>query len=1374
MFTTEMKLKGLLAVIIGLSSYVNASGKGQDYVFTGQAGSPFYPLQRNQNQYINPSEIVPFQQSPFRTLDSHSSYLQSRDLQTSDLPIHLQNTLPQYRTPRPSQILNDQNTGQRSTPSGFRQLQNLKPTTIRPNYSHLFAKTHNRDPSQTETFLGQITLQNPARESGRFENFKSTRGFPEKQRVGSPEGFREPLEDTRGNSIHFGSNNRPDYLNHRTRIVAPASSKRTGKSQVRNYFVNTNGDVSSPTKQPAKPKSDSSSSSSLGQSLAFNFDKNKKSFIPKREKAGDLEPLLEEPLKYDFGTNNDDEVEVIKSPHETSNIGKSSVVNATEPTHDNYEYVEVDTQEPFDSTEYYSDEIYESHENNKSDGSLENDIHSSDYNDEEDDEEHHELHEKQVEQLKGNITSNTSGSSSTTTSTKPITTNKANFQSASDKTKSDKEEVVTPFSIPVIHDEHVANYEDLGEEPELVTSVVTSKTVINNTIIASATTSPAVTESLKTATESSGMRQVENSTDTWVVIASVQTSRSVSGARYLPSSIVEQDVRVKLLNEHSQEHDDDETTQNYSEEEDTTEEETTTVSSTKPKTSTESLTDKLDRAQSDLSTGLLTGGLGNNIAVIKESPEKIDMSTMEDIKLTTSTTKAPYPQVNIRKYSPSNRRTTTRRPRPQPKNKKPFNVNQPQGDQPNKKMTEVTLTSLLPPGYKLNASDDKSSKLLDEILNRVKNKKVEETSDGKTTTEISKSTDVKVDDISKFLPPGYKPQNEQEKSTESSSLKNTKSDDISKFLPPGYKPSSTEEKTTEGSLSKITKADDISKFLPPGYKLPKSDEKTTESSSFLKNTKSDDISKFLPPGYKLSKTEKTTESSIFKNTKADDISKFLPPGYRVPKYKSTTESGLSKNTKADDVSKFLPPGYKLSSSTTLKPIEQDALQGIKVQPVDLSAFLPPGFKPSQEDNTSNVADISASVSSTTKKPVASNGGKVVFPSRPGGGVRKSATRTTPKSHIEESARNTPPSIHKGWPSRATTEFTGWPTPSTTPISIEKLLEAAKAATSSTSRTIETTIATSTTTTTTTTTTPKPTTPGVCTNECDLAATIKLVGGVKWAPELLDRNTKEWQVLANEVETQLDYVYSSSPLLNKWYKKIRIDGFSEGSVLVDYLVELNDLGRRIDTQEMKKLFHESLDDAMLSLVGSNREGKSLNESWKSEGKLPLGNFIVDPEYTDFLVLPKTSYPTVGFAENDVLLPQWAIAVIVIGLASLLFVIIFGVTVLVNRQKNSKKKNPTPLTEDMLNELNKNHMGGLDNYGADDLYNMDDAWNDREYEQKPPKKRSNGSLHDNSMSNLYDSWRSEWNGYYYNAYYGNNPGSSHGGYNGRRRSDYDTNF
>lgn len=109
---------------------------------------------------------------------------------------------------------------------------------------------------------------------------------------------------------------------------------------------------------------------------------------------------------------------------------------------------------------------------------------------------------------------------------------------------------------------------------------------------------------------------------------------------------------------------------------------------------------------------------------------------------------------------------------------------------------------------------------------------------------------------------------------------------------------------------------------------------------------------------------------------------------------------------------------------------------------------------------------------------------------------------------------------------ATTEFTGWPTVSTTPFSIEKLLEQQGAqaidisellnrASSSSSSTTTTT-----TTTTTSTTTVKPTVPGLCQKECDLAGTIKIIDGVKWKPELLDHNTAEWKNLAKEIETQV--------------------------------------------------------------------------------------------------------------------------------------------------------------------------------------------------------------------------------------------------------------
>lgn len=87
--------------------------------------------------------------------------------------------------------------------------------------------------------------------------------------------------------------------------------------------------------------------------------------------------------------------------------------------------------------------------------------------------------------------------------------------------------------------------------------------------------------------------------------------------------------------------------------------------------------------------------------------------------------------------------------------------------------------------------------------------------------------------------------------------------------------------------------------------------------------------------------------------------------------------------------------------------------------------------------------------------------------------------------------------------RASTEFTGWPSPSTTPFSIEKLLEAQRNATATSPMPDYSTEATTRRTTTTTTTTPAPpppTTPGVCRKECDIAATIKIVSGIylfKW-------------------------------------------------------------------------------------------------------------------------------------------------------------------------------------------------------------------------------------------------------------------------------------
>lgn len=121
------------------------------------------------------------------------------------------------------------------------------------------------------------------------------------------------------------------------------------------------------------------------------------------------------------------------------------------------------------------------------------------------------------------------------------------------------------------------------------------------------------------------------------------------------------------------------------------------------------------------------------------------------------------------------------------------------------------------------------------------------------------------------------------------------------------------------------------------------------------------------------------------------------------------------------------------------------------------------------------------------------------------------------------------------------------------------------------------------------------------------------------------------------------MYSKSDSLKKWFKGVRIDGFTKGSVLVDYFIELNDVEGRIDTLDLKKMFHTSLHeaqpgsvvetieepkeevfnpDAMLGDQPEEERMKKSNEKMtktidKSAGKLEIGKFIMDPAYTEFI-------------------------------------------------------------------------------------------------------------------------------------------------------------
>lgn len=124
----------------------------------------------------------------------------------------------------------------------------------------------------------------------------------------------------------------------------------------------------------------------------------------------------------------------------------------------------------------------------------------------------------------------------------------------------------------------------------------------------------------------------------------------------------------------------------------------------------------------------------------------------------------------------------------------------------------------------------------------------------------------------------------------------------------------------------------------------------------------------------------------------------------------------------------------------------------------------------------------------------------------------------------------------------------------------------------------------------------------------------------------------WLLLFFPAYFQLNNVYSKADRLNKWFKKVRIDSFSKGSVLVDYFVELSDVSRDINTQEIKQMFHNALTTVPISIVPLSNSSTSdeygddelENESGESQAKplkvkesFLMGKFVLDPAATDFI-------------------------------------------------------------------------------------------------------------------------------------------------------------
>lgn len=510
----------------------------------------------------------------------------------------------------------------------------------------------------------------------------------------------------------------------------------------------------------------------------------------------------------------------------------------------------------------------------------------------------------------------------------------------------------------------------LGEE---VVSVVTTKSVVNGTIsIPDVTFAPSTTKKLGALSDSLSKRSQGNdtsfpvTTENWIVVASVQTSRSVSGARFLPFLTVEPDEKKQVLAD-----DEEEEEKNVAEfvTRDPKEETSELISSSS--SSTENINDKLDSIQSELSSAVLSGSLNNedkNIKHITESTTEI--TTTSTIASTTTAMTTPG-TLNVFTLKSTQIPTVAERssPDPPPVLIKKFTprITTSTTPKPRKKPSFVTVMDELPPGFLPSGYKQRHS---------YKDKRTSTTT-STTTTTTSTTTTTTAPAASSTEHSDVVINSTQGRSSGISSKNKVIVLDDKSLLPKEYRP---KEKIPEDLFKKVQK-DDLNQFLPPGYKLPASEE--TEVKSTLKGdifdkipVKEVDISAFLPKDFKLNESTTDKPKSLPKlpiKATPVDITAFLPPGFKINETKDESsdtknETALSK-LKVTDVSNLLPPGYNLNSTD---------------EPV----------LPSSTQSTGNF--------------------KVVFPSRPG---NKNLRKTTPKPSHGIGPPPVTPAIKKGWPTR---------------------------------------------------------------------------------------------------------------------------------------------------------------------------------------------------------------------------------------------------------------------------------------------------------------------------------------------------------------------
>lgn len=883
------------------------------------------------------------------------------------------------------------------------QLVHPASTTKRPDLSQIHSYQH--DPSKPETFLGQVTLNNPDLDYLQNNRYKNIQ-FDENS-----------LRSTTNNNHGLSNDDDIDNDNHDLFDHHRVTTYNPNKNVNRQRIVKPTGGRFShfePTSSEDKHSNQNTPiRNTQGQNKKMKQQSNSGNHDSSTEYKSilDIEPLLEDDISdissfRELMKNNKGphDVQVIKqnnsaeskydsnpassinadniakhnlSPLEETTISHvvisttqnhvpssaSQITQETTPKSEKDGNIQSSEVEEYVEYDYYEDvETTPEPRTTQKSSPLD---HPDDY----DDYETNDEVEHSGEQLKTNSTSfdvlvmkqvNTSVNEDNFKNFKDTTAidqteniKTQNLTESHGEISDEKEQQLTSVETPVSYEENSSSADFksnsnertfsnehssiLGQE---IVSVVTTKSVVNGTISVPDyhPSTPKTEVSAESAVEKDDSASIPVTTENWVVVASVQTSRSVSGARFLPFPAVEQEEKKQVLTDDKTDEDDDSVTRNPAEVPDTLIQDTTSMS-------IENINDKLDSIQSELSSGVLSGSLDSNdknIEIIKESTAKTSPTTTTPVPTTVGTLNiftlksteiplttersAPEPlPVNIKKFAPKASTTSTT---PKPKKKL------------------VTVMDELPPG---------------------------------------------------FLPPGYRPRTSFKDKRTSTTSTTTTTTTTTTTVAPDISLSSEDYNATQarsinmGSKNKVILFDQKSKEVKDS-KLPV---------NLFKKLQPEDISKFLPPGYKPPSPEPTNVKvpDILEKAQKIDISSFLPKGFSLNVSSSDKDKLPVKIVPVVDVSAFLPPGFVLNK--TEKKNTTEIIN--KFKPADLSNLLPPGFNLNETTETTTT--------STTKNP---SGFKLVFPSRPGKGDRKS---TTPKTLFSSGPSPATPKIQKGWPQR---------------------------------------------------------------------------------------------------------------------------------------------------------------------------------------------------------------------------------------------------------------------------------------------------------------------------------------------------------------------